>query len=283
MGNSSKKTKFRLNKRKKNRCGVFYFKIDSTRDNSKETDAVIKTFLVDDEPMALANLNYVLMQFPAFQVVGSATVPEDALEFCINNEVDVVFIDVEMPRMKGTELIVKLRESKEDIIIIFVTAYRDYAVKAFEANAQDYLLKPVTKERMAITVEKIESQLSLQQHSAPTESTRLAIDDLIPGKEAGRIYLLKLEDVLYFTAESRHVTAVTLEGCYRLQNSLSHWESCLPEQFFRCHNAYIVNLSKIEYIAPFFKSAYSIKIIGSNETVPVSRTFAKSLRARVRL
>lgn len=244
---------------------------------------MIKTFLVDDEPMALANLNYILMQFPAFQVVGSATVPEDALEFCRNNEVDVAFIDIEMPRMKGTELIVKLRESKADMIIIFVTAYRDYAIKAFEANAQDYLLKPVTQERMALTAERIEAQLALHQPSVSAEQVRLTIADSIPGKEAGRIYLLKLDEILYFTAENRHVTAVTPEGRYKLPHSLSHWEDCLPEQFFRCHSAYIVNLSKIEYIAPFFKSTYCIKIIGSNETVPVSRTFAKSLRARVRL
>ena len=245
---------------------------------------MIKTLLVDDEPMALANLNYVLTYFPAFQVIKTSTIPEDALEFCASHEVDVAFIDIEMPRIKGTELIMKMRAANPKLIIVFVTAYRDYAIKAFETNAQDYLLKPVTKERMANSAEKIETQFRLQQTANQPMSDMLTAADSIPGKDDGRIYLLKLQDILYFTAEKRNIFAMTLSGRYKLQHSLSHWEGCLPKQLFlRCHTGYIVNLNKIEYIAPLFKNAYSIKITGSEETIPVSRTFAKILKDRVRL
>ena len=245
---------------------------------------MIQTLLVDDEPMALANLNYILKSFPSFHVAGTCTVPEDALAFCGNHEVDVVFMDIEMPRIKGMELMAKMREVRPDLFGVFVTAYRDYAIRAFETNAQDYLLKPVTIERMAITAQKVEQQLRLLRLAARHSSDMENVCDSIPGKNAGRTFLLKLEDILYFTTESKHVVAVTPDGVYTLQHSLSYLESHLPKQLFlRCHNAYIVNLAKIEYIAPFFKNAYSITIAGTTKTVPVSRTFAKNLRQRVRL
>lgn len=243
---------------------------------------MIHTLLVDDEPMALANLNYILKSFSSFTVVSTCTVPEDALTFCANHEVDVVFMDIEMPRIKGMELMTKMREVRPDLIVVFVTAYRDYAIRAFETNAQDYLLKPITKERMAITAEKVEQQLQLLRSAARHSSDTGNVYDSILGKNAGRTYLLKLEDILYFTTESKNVVAVTTDGVYTLQHSLSYLESYLSKSFFlRCHNAYIVNLKKIEYIAPLFKNAYSIKIVGSMKNVPVSRTFAKNLKQRV--
>ena len=245
---------------------------------------MIQTLLVDDEPMALANLNYILKSFPSFTVAGTCTVPEDALAFCASHEVDVVFMDIEMPRIKGMELMAKMRQVRPDLVVVFVTAYRDYAIRAFETNAQDYLLKPITKERMAITAEKVEQQLQLLRLAARHSSDTGNIYNSILGKNAGRTYLLKPEDILYFTTESKNVVAVTLNGVYTLQYSLSYLESHLPKQLFlRCHNAYIVNLKKIEYIAPLFKNAYSITIAGITKPVPVSRAFAKNLRQRVRL
>lgn len=245
---------------------------------------MIQTLLVDDEPMALANLNYILKSFPSFNVAGTCAVPEDALAFCANHEVDVVFMDIEMPRIKGMELMAKMHEVRPNLVIVFVTAYRDYAIRAFETKAQDYLLKPVTKERMAITAEKVQQQLQLLRLSSRESSDTGHVYAPILGRNDGRTYLLKPEDILYFTTESKSVVAVTPDGVYALQHSLSYLESHLPKQLFlRCHNAYIVNLNKIEYIAPLFKNAYSIKIAGITNTIPVSRTFAKNLRQRVRL
>ena len=243
---------------------------------------MIKTLLVDDEPMALANLNYILKSFPSFTVVGACTFPDDALLCCANHEVDVVFMDIEMPRVKGMELMTKMRQIRPDLVVVFVTAYRDYAVRAFEANAQDYLLKPITKERMAITAEKVEQQLQLLRLAARQLPDTEKVLDSILGRNAGRTYLLKPENILYFTTEGKNVVAVTIDGVYTLQCSLSYLESHLPKQIFlRCHNAYIVNLKKIEYIAPFFKNAYCITIAGITKTVPVSRTFAKNLKQRL--
>ncbi|CQR73248.1 Transcriptional regulatory protein YpdB [Sporomusa ovata DSM 2662] len=240
----------------------------------------IQTLLVYDKPMALANLHDLLSFFSEFAVRETCNASESALLFCEEHEVDVVFIDLEMS--KGLELVAAIREVKPNIIIVFVSDYSDYAVKAFELNAQDYLVKPITKKRIAITAEKLNYLIRLRQ--TVKSSATLTDSDLIPGKNNGRIYLLKVQDILYFTTIGRNVFAAVANGRYKLQGSLSYWEGRLPgEKFIRCHNSYIVNLSKIEYIAPFFKNAYSIKITGSTETVPVSRTFAKGLKERVRL
>lgn len=241
---------------------------------------IIRTLLVYDKPMALANLHDLLSLFSEFAVPETCNASENALLFCEKHEVDVVFIDLEMN--KGLELVTAIREVKPNIIVVFVSDYSDYAVKAFELNAQDYLVKPITRERMAITAKKLNYLIRLRQ--TVKSSAALTDIDLIPGKNNGRIYLLKVQDILYFTTIGRNIFAVVANDMYKLKGSLSYWEGRLPgEKFVRCHNGYIVNLSKIEYIAPFFKNAYSIKITGSTETVPVSRTFAKGLKERVRL
>jgi DNA-binding LytR/AlgR family response regulator len=240
----------------------------------------IQALLVDDEPMALTNLSYVLTQFPDFAVAGTCTMPEEALEFCERHVVDVVFLDIEMPRIKGMELLNKMREVSPEAIFVFVTAYRDYAIKAFEVGAEDYLVKPVTKERMANAVQKIKQQLELCQAAANSSAAADGFD-LIPGKANGRTYLLECKEICYITVEDRNVLAVTANGVYKLQNSLSYWADYLPrELFFRCHQGFIVNLEKIQYIAPFFKNAYSIKIAGSEQIIPVSRNYVKILKER---
>ncbi|HWR41345.1 MAG TPA: LytTR family DNA-binding domain-containing protein [Patescibacteria group bacterium] len=241
---------------------------------------IIRTLLVYEETEELGNLHALLSFFSEISVVATCHDSKSALLFCEKHEVDVIFVGLEMS--KGTELVAAIRKMAPAIILVFISGYSDYAVKAFEINVQDYLLKPITKERMGITVAKLNYLVRLRQ--MPKSSAAPATADLIPGKNNGRIYLLKVQDILYFTTSGRNVFAAVDTGLYKLQGSLSYWEERLPRgKFFRCHNGYIVNLAKIEYIVPFFKNAYSIKISGSTETVPVSRTFAKDLKQRVLL
>ena len=243
---------------------------------------IIRTVLVYDESTALANLYDMLSFFPEFVVAQTYNAAEDALLFCEKQEVDVVFLDLEIS--KEIELAAAIRDVKPTISIVFVNACSDYAVKAFEINAQDYLVKPLTQERMSITAEKLNYLVQLRQTVMPVASSTTTATEVIPAKNNGRIYLLKVQDIFYFTSIGRNVFAVIDDDLYKLKGSLSYWEERLPqEKFFRCHNGYIVNLSKIEYIAPFFKNAYSIKLTGSIETIPVSRNFAKGLKQRILL
>ncbi len=241
---------------------------------------MIRTVLVYDDSATLTDWHDMLARFPEFAITEISNDHESALKLCERQEAEVVFIDLEIN--KAIELVTAIRHVNPTIITVFVSACSDYAVKAFEMNAQDYLVKPITQERLSITAKKLNYLVRLRQ--PVTATAALTAIDAIPGKNNGRIYLLKIQDILYFTTIGRNVFAVIADGLYKLQGSLAYWEKRLPpEKFFRCHNGYIVNLSKIEYIAPFFKNAYSIKITGSAESVPVSRTFAKGLKQRVLL
>ena len=238
---------------------------------------IIRTLVVYDKAVALANFYDVLSFFPEF-AIETCNLPEKALAVIKQQQLDVVFINLEIN--KAIELVAAIRQINPAVMLVLVAERSDYAIQAFELNAQDYLIKPITRERMAITAEKVNYLLGLRKTALPPAPAM----EVIPGKYNGRIYLLKVRDILYLTTAGRNVFAVAASGLYKLQGSLSYWEEQLPrENFFRCHNGYIVNLAKIEYIAPFFKNAYSIKISGSTETVPVSRTFAKGLKERVRL
>lgn len=241
---------------------------------------MIKTLLVDDEPMALTTLAHVLAAFPVFTIAGTCTSPEAALEFVKNQPIDAVFLDIEMPRLKGVDLAAELRRTNPHLIIIFVTAYRDYALRAFEINAQDYLIKPVTIKRMALAADKIQQQFTLL--NAAKTSTGVSETAAISGKADGRSYLLKPQDIIYVAAMGKIVTAATTDGVYRLQGSLTQWENSLPPQLFcRCHKSFLVNLRYVEYLAPRFKNDCVLKVIGRSEYIPVSRTFLRAIKERL--
>ena len=112
---------------------------------------MIRVLLVDDEPMANTTLRHLLKAFPSVEVAGVCTEPEAALEFCAARPVDAVFLDIEMPRVKGMELADKIRRLLPEVWLVFVTAYPDYALRAFDISALDYLLKPVGRDRLACT------------------------------------------------------------------------------------------------------------------------------------
>ena len=253
----------------------------------------ISTLLLDEEPQELVKLQQTLAEFPLFSVVKATCVPAEALSFCQENEVAAVFMEAQLGSLPGIELAARLQAVKPELLVVFVSVCGTNAVQAFTVGAQDYLLKPVTAQRLSLTVKKIKRELKLRRATGLdfTEflnrpaASRLSLEDSIPGKDARRIYLLKMQEVLYLTAVGRNVfAAVPGNGMYKLQGTLAHWETCLPEvEFYRCHNSYIVNIDKIEYITPYFKNTYMLKLRGSEETIPVSRTFAKGLRERTRI
>ena len=235
---------------------------------------MIRVLLVDDEPMANTTLRYLLRAFPVVEVAGDCTSPEAALEFCATRPVDAVFLDIEMPRVKGMELADKISRLLPEALLVFVTAYPDYALRAFEASALDYLLKPVARDRLARTIERLE------QRTAALESPEKR---WIVGKAGPRVCRLASDDILYLVVEERRTFAVTVRDKVRLSGSLAQWREKLPmERFFRCHGSYLVNLDKILSLEPCLNNAWSIRLADCGETVPVSRNFIGPLRELLR-
>ena len=235
---------------------------------------MIRVLLVDDEPMANTILRHLLKDFPAVEVAGACTEPEAALEFCAAQPVDAAFLDIEMPRVKGMELADKIRRLLPEVRLVFVTAYPDYALRAFDVNALDYLLKPVDRDRLATTVARIERQTAdMKAESKPDPR------QWIVGKAGSRVCRLATDELLYLVVEERRTFAVTAREKVRLAGSLSHWRTELsPQRFYRCHGSYLVNLEKIVSVEPGLGNTWSIRLADCGEPVPVSRHFLGPLR-----
>ena len=235
---------------------------------------MIRVLLVDDEPMANTILRHLLKDFPTVEVAGACTEPEAVLEFCAGQPVDAVFLDIEMPRVKGMELADKIRGLLPDVRLVFVTAYPDHALRAFDVNALDYLLKPVDRDRLAITVARLERQTESEKTDSKPDPGRWIV-----GKAGSRVCRLAADDILYLVVEERRTFAVTVRGKVRLAGSLAHWRGKLPSRrFFRCHGSYLINLEKISSLEPCLGNAWSIRLADSAEGVPVSRQFVAPLR-----
>ena len=240
------------------------------------TAAPLKIFLVDDEKPARERLKAVLAdiagQLPN-QVAGEAANGMEALEAIPAAAPDLVLVDIRMPRMDGVELVRHLGRMERPPAVVFVTAYDQYAVQAFELNAVDYLLKPVRAERLAGALEKA-------RRSGPLAA---AVLDKLPQEgrrhlsctERGRILIIPVEHILYLKAELKYVTARTAEREYLLEESLTQLEAEFPQRFVRVHRNCLIAR---EAIAGFERDAGSqgethwlALVKGAAEKLPISR------------
>ena len=243
-------------------------------------DKPLKVLLVDDEPLARSRLRELLgdisIQF-ATEVVGEAGNGLIALEFLRENPVDVVLADIRMPGMDGIELAGHLGAFEHPPAVIFTTAYDNYAVQAFDLNALDYLLKPVRTQRLLTALQK----LVVAPHPDPAALASIGREVRGGGRthlsshERGRLLLVPVAEVLYFKADTKYVTARTVDREYLLDEALTHLESEFAERFMRLHRAVLVAKSALagfEKAAGDDAEAYGWALLrGVPDKLPVSR------------
>ena len=247
-----------------------------------------KTMIIDDEELARARLKEMVSGYPdVFQIIGEAENGEDGLEKTERHKPDLIFLDVQMPGLNGFEMLKKLSHVP---IVVFTTAFEEYAIRAFEQNSIDYLLKPIEKERLEVTVERLK-RLKNVDHSGDTEKLLELIGQMkprkainaVPVKVGDKIFLVKLSDVVYFEAKENYVFIHTTEGKEHLIDfTLTELETKLPSQFSRLHRAYIINTEKIKVIKKYFDGRFVIAmddkvnseiISGSSYTQKVKKLF----------
>ncbi len=239
----------------------------------------IRTLIVDDERYAREELTYLLGKFPAVQVVGEAESGEAAILKALQLQPDVVFLDVEMPKMNGIEAAKTLVELKKVPLIIFATAYPQFAAEAFRINATDYLLKPYDEGQLEQTIARIEKTL----YPAPPvdiaeKPGKLAVET------AGEIDYILPQDILYIYRDEKVTKIITQTGDYEVRTTLKELESRLvPFSFFRIHKGYLVNLKYVSRLTPWFNGAYQLELEGLEEKLSVSRNYVKDLRQRLEL
>jgi len=244
----------------------------------------IRIILIDDEEMALNNLKYVLEQYEELDIKGIFSDPLEALGKIIDIKPDVVFLDIEMPEINGFIIGEEILNLMPNVIIVFVTAFVEYSVKAFEANAIDYVLKPLSKKRIDQTVAKIIKYNNFEQmkmqKGCMLENKMFGnyIDKIIAWKD-DKIMLLNPSQVLFFSADGRNIYVITENDRMKTKNTLNYWEKRLAVfNFFRCHNSYLINMDKIEIISPSFNYTYAMKLVNYSHDIPVSREKSKILK-----
>ena len=250
---------------------------------------MIQVMVVDDEPLSLKELTRLISQDPEFRVVQQATNGAEALEKMKHSPVDVVFLDIEMPGFTGLEVASELARWETPPRVVFATAYDQYAIQAFEANAIDYVLKPFDPERLGKTLERVKSLFPTQKPSG--QNLLFLEEDLIQKgvlkkllgykrKSKDRI-LIEPSQVYFFRAQLSEVFAYLEGGELIVRTTLRDLLKTLdPAQFVQTHKAHIVNINKVEKVAPLFSGNFELLFkIPTLPKVPLSRRYASAFKA----
>ncbi|WP_129692388.1 LytR/AlgR family response regulator transcription factor [Gottfriedia acidiceleris] len=239
---------------------------------------MLKALIVDDEPLARDELAYLLKRSKEVEIVGEADSIRSTLELIQIEEVDVVFLDIQLADESGLELAQKLHDLSHQPAIVFATAFDEYALNAFELHAIDYILKPFDEIRIQKTIEKL-AKLSMKSIKTEVKkSPPLLKQDKLAISVDERILLITFEEIIYIFTQEGKTSVVTDKMTYRINEPLINLERKLQNtSFTRVHRSYIVNLDKIIEIQPWFNSTYNL-IMNDGETVPVSRTYTKELK-----
>ncbi len=252
----------------------------------------LSAVIVDDEQLARDELAYLLTHNSDVNVVAQGKNGLEAIGLIREHNPDLVFLDVQMPGLDGFGVIKKLLDRKVHMPqIVFATAFDQYAVKAFEVNAVDYILKPFDKKRVAQSIEK--ARMKLETGSTTGEKFETLVRMLesqkpatakILIKAAGRMLLTDPKDVCYATIEDGVITVATtghagMEGqsnCRTLEELLENLD---PTLFWRAHRSFLVNIQHIREVVPWFKSSYQLRMDDKKQTaIPVSRAQTRRLR-----
>jgi two-component system LytT family response regulator len=248
---------------------------------------MIRALLVDDEDLARATLKRALIaapEFEGFEIVGEASNGVEALEAVEEFRPDLVFLDIEMPGFGGFEVIQQLSNAPA---IVFVTAYDEYAVRAFEANALDYLLKPVQPERLQRALIRIRQRFanrtaerSRDQDACIAEiiSHRSGPLKRLAARRGKRIVIVPLREVIRIEIEDKLVFACTAKERLLIEKSINELEAMLqPVGFLRISRGELVNLEMVRELAPYFSGTWRVKLANGEER-DVSRDRAKQLK-----
>lgn len=228
----------------------------------------MKTLVVDDSRLARNELKRLLKEFDKVNIVGEAASVDEALDKVVELKPDLIFLDIQMPGKTGFELLEELETVPE---VIFSTAYDEHALKAFEYNALDYLVKPVQKERLAGAVSKVFDKIQKKKADAENQDDKLTINDQVFVKDGERCWFVQLSDIRLFEVSGNYTTVYFQESKPMITRTLNYLESRLDDKtFFRANRQQIINLKWIERIEPWFSGSLRIYLKGGEE-IDVSR------------
>lgn len=237
----------------------------------------MRTLIIDDERLARKELNSLLEKFPEIEVIGECANADEAREAIHKEKPDLIFLDIQMPGESGFDLLETLEYQPK---VIFVTAFDTYAIRAFEVNALDYILKPIEDDRLASAIKKVQSETEDSENAETDDSTdgQLRLDDQIFLKDGEKCWFVALKDIRYFESEGNYVRVFFDSQKPLILKSLNNLEKRLDEKdFFRISRKFIVNLKEIIHIEPWFNGGLQIRL-KSDVTLEVSRRQASRFK-----
>ena len=238
--------------------------------------------IVEDEKLARDELKFLIEENPDFKVLYETADGKNALEILKENKIDLLFLDIQIPGKSGIEIARILNKQKDAPYIIFTTAYDEYAVEAFQLSAVDYLLKPISDQRLEESLKRAKKEIinssdfnqQLENLFSNLNSSKQK-DSLnkIAVMEKDYYLMLNFKDIYYFSTRDKKVWANCHKKSYRTGFQLKELETMLPDQFFRIHKSYIVNLKHVKAVIPWFKGKYQVLMKNYSEhKIPVSRS-----------
>ncbi|MCT4707087.1 LytTR family DNA-binding domain-containing protein [Enterobacteriaceae bacterium H16N7] len=243
----------------------------------------MKVIIVEDEVLAQQELNWLIKNHSQMDIVATFDDGMDVLKYLQHHEVDAIFLDINIPSLDGVLLAQNISKFAHKPFIVFITAWKEHAVEAFELEAFDYILKPYEESRIIGMLQKLEAahqQLTAPQTPASSSRENLTIN-LVKDE---RIIVTDINDIYYAEAHEKMTFVYTRREAYVMPMNITEFCSRLPENhFFRCHRSYCVNLSKIREIEPWFNNTYILRLRDLDFQVPVSRSKVKEFRQLMRL
>ena len=239
----------------------------------------MRVILIDDEPLARSILRNYCDRISVLEILGECENGFDAVKMIDEKQPDLIFLDVQMPKLNGFEVLELIQYEPK---VIFTTAFDEYAVKAFDANAQDYLLKPFLFDRFEQAVEKCgvkstvnQFNLKEQMHSHPDENQRIVI------KDGENITIIPLEELIYIDAYDDYVKLFTDKGRFVKKQTMMYYEKILPKKsFVRIHRSSIIAIDRIHKIENAERGRYQV-LLTNGVRLPISRSALPDLKARL--
>jgi two-component system LytT family response regulator len=245
-------------------------------------NTTLKTIIIDDELIGTQRLKRLLEPYHLFEVMAEASNGKEGYDLIEKMHPDVIFLDIEMPVMNGFEMLKLIRHKPK---VVFTTAFDQYAIKAFEENSIDYLLKPIEKDRLELTVKKLQSSASFFPNM---DSIQNLIKAMQPKKElktltvrlGDKIMLVRLDEISYIEAEDKYVFLHCIDGSSHLTDfTMAYLEEKLPDEFVRIHRSFIINSDQIKEIRKSFNGALSFTLNDKDMTrLNSSRSYSSNLR-----
>lgn len=252
---------------------------------SEQIVDTIRTLIVDDERLARQRIRRMLAGEQDIEIMGECAAGPEAVEFLNTHEVDLLFLDVQMPKMDGFAVLAALPPERLPVVI-FVTAYDEYALKAFEVRAFDYLLKPFDNPRFAKTLERARAQVGLERNGRRKEDLSSLLGELrtqrtqpvrFPIKTSSRVFFVRMEDIDWVEAADNYVCLHVGVDTHLLRETMNSIEGRLDSAHFcRIHRSSIVNVDRIKELRPWFHGEYVVVLADGTEL-----TLSRSYRDRL--